>query len=99
MTKNGGPIIKVILYGIGAIGSEVAKFALTRSGLKIVGAVDSDPAKIGTDLGAVLGFDRPLGIEVSGDPVSVMWSCLLLVLFYLLFMTNWRRSPRLDSTR
>jgi 4-hydroxy-tetrahydrodipicolinate reductase len=71
MISNGGPTIKLILYGVGAIGSEVAKFALTRSGLKIVGAVDSDPAKIGTDLGSVLGLDRSLGIEVSGDPVSV----------------------------
>ena len=47
--------IKVIFYGVGAIGSEVAKFGLTRPWLEVVGAVDSDPAKIGRDLGAVLG--------------------------------------------
>ncbi|HEY7555486.1 MAG TPA: hypothetical protein VIH18_11825 [Candidatus Binatia bacterium] len=37
---------KVILYGVGAIGSEVARFALTRPWLEVVGAVESDPAKI-----------------------------------------------------
>jgi hypothetical protein len=71
MARNHGQTIKVILYGFGAIGSEVAKFALTRSWLKFVGAVHSDPAKIGSDLGSVLRLDRPLGIEVSGDPVSL----------------------------
>jgi 4-hydroxy-tetrahydrodipicolinate reductase len=71
MTRNRDETVKVVLYGIGAIGSEVAKFALTRSWLKIVGAVDSDPAKIGSDLGSVLALDRPLGIEVSGDPTAL----------------------------
>jgi 4-hydroxy-tetrahydrodipicolinate reductase len=71
MSRNRGETVKVVLYGIGAIGSEVAKFALTRPWLKIVGAVDSDPAKIGSDLGSVLTLDRPLGIEVSSDPTSL----------------------------
>jgi 4-hydroxy-tetrahydrodipicolinate reductase len=71
MSRNRGETVKVVLYGIGAIGSEVAKFALTRPWLKIVGAVDSDPAKIGSDLGSVLTLERPLGIAVSSDPTSL----------------------------
>ena len=49
MNFNGSEKIKIILYGIGAIGGEVAKFALSRSCLEVVGAIDSDPAKIGVD--------------------------------------------------
>ncbi len=63
--------IKVIFYGVGAIGSEVAKFGLTRPWLEVVGAVDSDPAKIGRDLGAVLGLEKNLGVEVSRDPTAL----------------------------
>ena len=63
--------IKVIFYGVGAIGSEVARFGLTRPWLEAVGAVDTDPAKIGQDLGAVLQLGRTLGVEVSGDPAAL----------------------------
>jgi hypothetical protein len=63
--------IKVILYGVGAIGSEVARFALTRPWLEVVGAIDSDPAKIGRDLGEVLQLGQRLGIEASGDPAAL----------------------------
>jgi 2,4-diaminopentanoate dehydrogenase len=63
--------IKVIFYGIGAIGSEVVRFGLTRPWLDVVGAIDFDPAKIGLDLGTVLGLDENLGIEVSGDPTAL----------------------------
>ena len=34
--------IKVIFYGVGAIGCEVARFGLTRPWLEAVGAVDTD---------------------------------------------------------
>jgi 2,4-diaminopentanoate dehydrogenase len=71
MNISGSQKIKVIFYGVGAIGSEVAKFALSRPGLEVVGAVDSDPAKIGLDLGTVLGVEKNLGIKVSGDPVAL----------------------------
>jgi 4-hydroxy-tetrahydrodipicolinate reductase len=35
--------------------------------MKVVGAVDIDPAKIGRDLGDVAALDRPLKLKVSGD--------------------------------
>jgi 2,4-diaminopentanoate dehydrogenase len=71
MDLSGNQKIKVIFYGIGAIGSEVAKFGLTRPWLDLVGAIDSDPVKIGLDLGTVLGLEKPLGVEVSGDPAAL----------------------------
>lgn len=71
MSENRSEKIKVIFYGVGAIGSEVARFGLTRPWLEAVGAVDSDPAKIGHDLGEVLQLGRKLGVEVTGDPAAL----------------------------
>jgi 4-hydroxy-tetrahydrodipicolinate reductase len=72
MNVNGGRRIKAIFYGIGSIGGEVVKFALTRPWLDVVGAIDSDPSKVGRDLGAVLGLEQRLGIAVSGDPNELL---------------------------
>ncbi len=38
---------------------------MERPGLKLVGAVDIDPAKVGKDVGEVIGLDRPLGFVVT----------------------------------
>jgi hypothetical protein len=43
--------IPVVLFGLGAIGRSVARAAADDPGLRVVGAVDSDPAMAGTDLG------------------------------------------------
>ncbi|MDI6847327.1 MAG: hypothetical protein QMD23_04270 [Candidatus Bathyarchaeia archaeon] len=64
--------IRVILYGVGAIGSLIAKFLLEKKGIEIVGAVDIVRNKVGKDLGKVLGLKRKLGIRVSNDVDSVL---------------------------
>lgn len=66
MAKGAGPI-KVMHVGLGPIGASVVRQVAARKGMKIVGAVDIDPAKVGRDLGEVAGLDRPLRIKVSGD--------------------------------
>ena len=66
MSTASGPI-KVLHFGLGPIGSGVVRQVAARKGLKIVGAVDIDPAKVGRDLGEVAGVDRPLRVKVSGD--------------------------------
>lgn len=71
MSSYNGEKIKVIFYGVGAIGSEVARFGLTRPWIEAVGAVDSDPAKVGQDLGEVLQLGKRLGVEVSGDAAAL----------------------------
>jgi 2,4-diaminopentanoate dehydrogenase len=58
---------RVIQFGLGPIGSAVARHILERSALKLVGAVDIALAKVGKDTGEVLGLDRRLGIPVSGS--------------------------------
>jgi 4-hydroxy-tetrahydrodipicolinate reductase len=59
--------IKVLHVGVGPIGAGVVRLVVTRKSLKIVGAVDVDPAKVGRDLGHVAGLRRRLGIKVTDD--------------------------------
>jgi 4-hydroxy-tetrahydrodipicolinate reductase len=61
MTKE----FRVIQYGLGPIGSAVARHVVERAGLDLVGGVDIDPAKVGQDVGQVIGLDRPLGFAVA----------------------------------
>ncbi len=56
--------IRVLLVGLGAIGCEIAKLLLKKRNVKIVGAVDLDPSKVGKDLGNVIGLKEPLGVTV-----------------------------------
>lgn len=58
--------IPIALYGLGAIGLATARAAMARQGLEIVGAVDVDPAKIGQDLGTLLG-EEAWGLSVTND--------------------------------
>jgi 4-hydroxy-tetrahydrodipicolinate reductase len=64
-------IIRVIQYGLGPIGLATARLIDERDKLELVGAVDIDPAKIGKDVGALLGRDRGLGVEVRGKLAEV----------------------------
>jgi 4-hydroxy-tetrahydrodipicolinate reductase len=63
--------IRVVLYGIGAIGSRIAKFLLEKEGVEIVGAIDIAEDKVGKDLGEVLGINKRLGVVVTDDPKAV----------------------------
>lgn len=65
--------VKVVLYGVGAVGSLIAKCLLQKKGIQIVGAIDIAEDKVGKDLGEVLGLNRKLGVQVS-DSVNSMLS-------------------------
>ena len=56
--------IRVIQYGLGAIGRAAAKLVLERTGLELVAAVDCNPELAGQDLGRILGLNKDLGIIV-----------------------------------
>ena len=64
--------IRVIQYGLGPIGSAVARHVAERPGLELVGGVDVDPAKVGKDVGEVIGLGRPLGFAVAGKLAEVL---------------------------
>ena len=64
--------IRVVQMGLGAVGCGIAQAALGRSQLRMVGAIDVDPAKVGKDLGEFLGSDTPLGVPVAASPGDVL---------------------------
>ena len=57
--------IRVLHVGLGPIGAAVVRQVAARKGLKIVGAVDIDPAKIGRDLGDVTATGRKLNVKIT----------------------------------
>lgn len=59
--------IKVLHVGLGPIGAGIVRQVASRKSLRIVGAVDIDPAKIGRDVGEVCGLPRKTGVAVTGD--------------------------------
>lgn len=63
--------IRVVQWGLGAMGSGMAKLILKKEGLKLVGGIDKYDAIVGKDLGEVLGVE-PLGVNVTDDPKSVL---------------------------
>lgn len=59
--------ISVVQYGIGPIGAEIARLLLGKPWVKVAGAVDIDPNKIGKDLGEVIGLGRTTGVKVTSE--------------------------------
>ena len=59
--------VSVAQYGIGPIGAEIARLLLTKPWVKLVAAVDIDPAKIGKDVGEVIGLGKAVGVKVTPD--------------------------------
>jgi len=64
--------IRVVLYGVGEVGSRIARFLLEKEGTEIVGAIDIAKDKVGKDLGEVLNIGRPLGIVISDNLDAVL---------------------------
>ena len=64
--------IRVAQMGLGAVGCGIVRTALERSQLRVVGAVDVDPDKVGQDLGEVLGAEAALGIPVRASLGDVL---------------------------
>ncbi|MBK9713958.1 MAG: dihydrodipicolinate reductase [Kouleothrix sp.] len=59
--------IRIVHYGLGAIGGDIARLVAQQRGLQIVGGIERDPAKVGHDMGELLGLGQPLGAPVSDD--------------------------------
>ncbi len=57
-------MVKVVLCGMGAIGTEILKYLNERSHL-VAGVVDSDPSKVGRTVAELTGL--PLGVRVSAS--------------------------------
>ena len=66
-------MLRIVQVGLGPLGRKVVQFAIERKGLKVVAAVDSDPAKAGRDLGELCGL-KPLGVRVRDNLQSALKS-------------------------
>ncbi len=67
--------IRVVQYGLGPIGVETARTVLAKQNtgrIRLVGAIDVDPAKTGRDVAELLGLAAPTGIVVSADAAAVL---------------------------
>ena len=64
--------IRVLQWGLGAMGGGMARLMLEKSGLKLVAAVDGRPDYVGKDLGDVLGIGKTLGVTVTNKPETVL---------------------------
>jgi hypothetical protein len=65
--------IRAIQYGVGPIGASIARLMREKQAIEICGAIDTDHAKAGRDLGEVVGAtDAPWGVKVSPDAKEVL---------------------------
>lgn len=64
--------MRVIQYGVGSIGAKIVRLLLEKQDVRLVGAVDSDPAKVGRDLGRVIGAAQDLGINIAAETTQAL---------------------------
>jgi hypothetical protein len=89
--------IRVLHFGLGPIGASIAKQVAARKGLEIVGAVDVDAAKVGRDLGDVVGLSKRLGIKVQDDAVRALKSTRPDVVIHTTSSSITRILPQLET--
>jgi hypothetical protein len=71
-------VVKVVLCGMGAIGTEILDYLLKRSH-EVLAVVDSDPEKVGRSVAELTGL--PLGIRVAGSIQGVQLDGADVVIF------------------
>lgn len=65
--------IRVVQYGVGPIGAAILRLMREKKSIEIIGAIDSDPAKAGQDLGDLVdGPDAPWGVPVTADAAAML---------------------------
>lgn len=62
-----GMVCRVALIGLGDMGRRVAAALVSREGLRIVGAVDSDPTKVGRELSEYTNLGEVSGVKIESD--------------------------------
>ena len=74
--------IRVVVWGLGVMGSGIATMVLGKKGFTIVGAIDMDPSKVGKKLYEVLGVeaneDNSCIVTKNAEDVIKKWLCRCL---------------------
>ena len=87
--------IKAIQFGCGPVGCAVAKLAYKRQNIELVGAVDVDPAKVGKDLGEVMGTSTLLGVTITDNINEILANQKVDVVFHQTASTMKTVTPQL----
>src|SRR5918995_543900 len=90
-------MIRVLHFGLGPIGSAVARQIANRPGFKLVGAVDVDPSMVGRDIGDVIELNRRLGVRVYDDPVRALKAAKPQVVVHCTGSTIKKVLPELET--
>ncbi|MBI4523723.1 MAG: hypothetical protein HY695_07930 [Deltaproteobacteria bacterium] len=64
--------IRVLVLGTGQMGCGIARLALEKQGLELVGAFGRRLERAGMDVGRAIGLDRDLHIPISADLVGAI---------------------------
>lgn len=67
--------VGVVLWGMGKMGSALAKLVSEKSSLQLKGAIDINPKLVGKDIGEILGTTK-IGIPISSDSSEVLSQCV-----------------------
>jgi hypothetical protein len=81
MRKNN---VKIVIWGMGAMGSGMARMILTKQGFEIVGICDRNPAYVGKSMYAILNLVPPKNkdviVKANIEDVVSLESCDLVIL-------------------
>ncbi|HEX9221903.1 MAG TPA: hypothetical protein VF860_01100 [Candidatus Acidoferrales bacterium] len=65
--------IRAIQYGVGPIGASIARLMRDKQAVEIIGAIDTDPAKVGKDLGEITGAaDAPWNVRITASAKEML---------------------------
>jgi 2,4-diaminopentanoate dehydrogenase len=65
--QSAGECVRILVLGLGQMGSGIARLVLDKQGLELVGACGHRAEHLGMDLGRAIGLDRDLGLRISAD--------------------------------
>jgi len=89
--------IRVLQWGLGAMGSGMARLMLEKPGLQIVAAVDGRKDFVGKDVGKILNIGKQVGVKVTDKPEEVLNKDEVDIV--LLATTSWTKEQIPDLTR
>lgn len=64
--------IRVVQWGLGAMGSGIVRLLIEKDGVEVIGAIAHRAEKVGKDVGEVLGLGKKIGVIVhsESDPAA-----------------------------